>query len=125
MKKILPLSLMVMSVLFVSCGKPNLDNIVVTPETPIENKNQSAKVCQPVMKYIECSLGKAAEEAKPKLQIAINNLQREIDNDDPVKVAQKCDSMIKVLQDKVAEASKNGCSIEAPNSAPSTETSKV
>lgn len=114
MKKILPLSLIVLSLLFVSCGsKPNLDDVIVTPETPIVNNSQSAKVCQPVIKYLECSLGKAAETEKTNYEKAIKNLQREIDNDEPATIAQKCDSMIKVLQSKASVVSKNGCFVES------------
>jgi len=114
MKKLLPISLIAVSILLVSCGrKPNLDDVIVTPETPIVNNSQSAKVCQPVIKYLECSLGKVAEAEKANYQKAIANLQREIDNDEPSKIAQKCDSMIKVLQSKADVVSKNGCFVES------------
>lgn len=61
MKKILPLSLCVVSVLLVSCGQKNLDNIIITPDTPIENRDQAEKVCAPMVKYITCSIEKAPE----------------------------------------------------------------
>ena len=118
MKKLLPLVLATLSILLVSCGsKPNLDNVIVTPETPIVNNAQSAKVCQPVIQYLQCSLEKAAEKEKTNYQNAIKNLQREIDNDEPAKIAQKCDSMVRVLQDKAAIVSKNGCFVEPAYSA--------
>lgn len=64
MKKILPLTLLFASIFLVSCGQKNLDNVIVTSDTPIENRDQSAKVCDPVIKYITCSIEKAAEAGK-------------------------------------------------------------
>ncbi|MFA6080075.1 MAG: hypothetical protein WC753_01180 [Candidatus Gracilibacteria bacterium] len=112
MNKFTVLSLVAASIFLVSCGKPNLDDVIITPETPIENNAQSAKVCQPVIKYLTCSLASAAEASKKGYENAIKNLQREIDNDDPAKVAQKCDSMVRVLVEKVAQLPKNGCIVE-------------
>ena len=111
MKKILPVSLVLLSVLLVSCGQKNLDNVIITPDTPIENRDQSAKVCEPVIKYITCSIEKAPEAGKEQLNTALKNLQRKIDNDEPSKVAQECDSMIKVLVVEADVAFKNGCFI--------------
>ena len=113
MQKFLPVSLVLASVLLVSCGQKNLDNIIVTADTPIKNKDQSAKVCEPVIKYITCSIEKAPEAGKGKLQNALKEMQRKIDNDEPKKVAQECDSMIKVLIAKADVAFKNGCFIES------------
>ncbi len=61
MKTFLPASLIIASVFLVSCGQKNLDNIIITPDTPIENRDQAAKVCEPVIKYITCSIEKAPE----------------------------------------------------------------
>lgn len=123
MKKILPLSIILTSVLLVSCGQKNLDNVIITPDTPIENKDQSAKVCEPVIKYITCSIEKAPEAGKGKLQNALKEMQRKIDNDTPSKVAQECDNMVKVLTEKADIAFKNGCFIESAYT--KTETPKV
>ncbi|MEI6711985.1 MAG: hypothetical protein WCK88_07660 [bacterium] len=112
MKKLLPVSLVLASVFLVSCGQKNIDNIIVTPDTPIENKDQSAKVCEPVIKYITCSIEKAPEAGKGQLQNALKAMQRKINNDEPSKVAQECDSMIKALVAKAKVAFKNGCFIE-------------
>lgn len=122
MKKLLPVSLVLASVFLVSCGQKNLDNVIVTADTPIENRDQSAKVCEPVIKYISCSIEKAPEAGKGKLQNALKEMQRKIDNDKPSKVAQECDNMIKVLIDKADVAFKNGCFVE---SAYATQTPEV
>lgn len=126
MHKLFPLSLIAVSVLLMSCGsKPDLDDVIVTPETPIVNNTQSAKVCQPVIQYLECSLGKAADTEKPNYKKAIADLQREIDNDEPALIAQKCDSMVKVLQSKASIVSKNGCFVKSAYTttpAPETDT---
>jgi len=115
MKKILSASCIIVSLLLVSCGskKPKLDDIIVTPETPIVNNSQSAKVCQPIIKYLECSLEKTTETEKVNYETAIKNLQREIENDDPALTAQKCASKIKILQDNASVVSKNGCLVES------------
>jgi hypothetical protein len=112
MKKIL--SFIIVPLFLVSCGsKPNLDNIIVTPETPITDNSQSAKVCEPVIKYLECSLASETEVSKKKgYEIAIKNLQREIDHDEPVTVAQKCDSMVRILVGKASQLPQNGCTIK-------------
>lgn len=127
MKKILPVSLIVLSIFLVSCGKKNLDNIIITPDTPIENKDQSAKMCEPVIKYLECSLAKAPDAAKSKYEKAIQDMQRKIKNDDPVKVAQDCNTTIKILQNKADVVSKNGCFIEPAftTQTPETEASET
>jgi hypothetical protein len=114
MKKLLPVSLIVLSIFLVSCGKKNLDNVIITPNTPIENRDQSAKVCEPVLKYLKCSLEKAPEASKPNYEKAIKDTQRKIDNDSPEQVAQYCDTTVKILIDKADVVSKNGCFVEAP-----------
>ncbi len=114
MKKILPAVLIVVSVFLVSCGQKNLNNVIITADTPIEDKDQSAKVCEPVIKYITCSIEKAPEAGKEKLKNALKEMQRKINYDDPAKVAQECNSMVKVLIDKADVAFKNGCFIERP-----------
>ncbi len=125
MKKLLPVSLVLASILLVSCGQKNLDTIIVTPDTPIENKDQAAKVCEPIMKYITCSIEKAPEAGKGKLQNALKEMQRKIDNDEPSKVAQQCDNMVKVLTDKASVAFKNGCFIESAYTVPQIETTEI
>lgn len=40
-------------------------------------------------------------------------MQRKINNDEPSKVAQECDNMIKVLTEKANIAFKNGCFVES------------
>ena len=107
MKKILPLSLCAVSVLLVSCGQKNLDNIIITPDTPIENRDQAAKVCEPMIKYVTCSIEKSSESGKGKLQNALKEIQRKINNDEPSKVAQECDNMIKVITEQSQRAFKN------------------
>lgn len=64
MKKILSLGFVSVAVLLVSCGQKNLDNVIVTPDTPIEKREQAAKVCEPMVKYISCSLEKSSEAGK-------------------------------------------------------------
>jgi len=116
MKNFLTASIILTSVFLVSCGQKNLDTVIVTPDTPIENKDQSAKVCEPVIKYITCSIEKSSEAGKEKLQNALKEMQRKIDNDTPSKVAQECDNMLKVLEKNADIAFKNGCFIDSPYS---------
>ncbi len=113
MKKLLPVSCIVASIFLVSCGQKNLDTIIVTPDTPIEEKIQAEKVCQPIIKYISCSIEKAPEAGKEKLQNALKEMQRIIDNDKPSEVAQRCDIMVKTLTENADRAFKNGCFIES------------
>jgi hypothetical protein len=121
MKNFLTASIILTSVFLVSCGQKNLDTVIVTPDTPIENKDQSAKVCEPVIKYITCSIEKSSEAGKEKLQNALKEMQRKIDNDTPSKVAQECDNMLKVLEKNADIAFKNGCFIDSPYSETKTE----
>ena len=126
MKKILPFSLIALSLLFVSCGaKTSTPEVIITPETPIVNNSQSAKVCQPIVKYLECSLAKAPETEKKGYQDAIKNLQRAIENDDPSRTAQECAIKIKVLQQHADTVSKNGCIVESAYTSVTTETPKA
>lgn len=113
MKKILSLWFVSVAVLLVSCGQKNLDNVIVTPDTPIEKREQAEKVCEPMIKYITCSLEKSSEAGKWKLQNALKEMQRKINNDEPSKVAQECDNMIKVLTEKANVAFKNWCFVES------------
>lgn len=125
MKKILPVSLILVSIFLVSCGKKNLDNIVITPNTPIENRDQSRKACEPVIKYITCSLEKAPEAGKGKIQNALKEMQRKIDNDEPSEMARECDNMIKILTSKADIAFKNGCFVESAYTNPEPKTPPV
>jgi catabolite regulation protein CreA len=113
MKNILTVWLVALSMLLVSCGQKDLDDVIVTTDTPIEDKIQAEKVCQPIIKYITCSIEKAPEAGKGKLQNALKEMQRKIENDEPSKVAQECDNMVKVLTDKADVAFKNGCFVES------------
>jgi len=113
MKKILPISLILVSIFLVSCGQKNLDTVVVTRDMPIKNRDQSRKVCEPVMKYITCSLEKAPEAGKGKIQNALKEMQRKIDNDEPSEMVKKCDNMMKILASKSDIAFKNGCFVES------------
>gem|GEM_PF-2812077 len=83
---------------------------------------QSAKICEPITKYITCSIEKAPEAGKEKLRNALAEMQRKIDNDKPADVAQECDNMVKVLMDKADIAFKNGCFVEPAYTIEKTET---
>lgn len=113
MKKLFPL-VIITSLILISCGQKNLNNVIITADTPIESKNQAAKVCEPIMKYITCSIEKAPESGKAKLEAAYKDMQRKINYDEPAKIAQECNSMVRVLIDKADIAFKNGCFIEEP-----------
>lgn len=116
MKKLLLFTVYgLVSIALVSCGQKSTNDVVITADTPIENKNQAAKVCEPVVQYITCSIEKASDAGKADLQKALSNIQREIQYDDPVQVAQRCDSMVRTLLSKPEIAFKNGCFIQEPS----------
>ncbi|MBP6921552.1 hypothetical protein KBB89_03355 [Candidatus Gracilibacteria bacterium] len=102
------------SLLLVSCGKGDTvdDNAPITPDTSIESKAQAAKVCAPFIKYLECSLEKAAPARKEIHQKILDETKRKIENDSPDSIAQQCDTYIKVLNENPEIAFKNGCSLE-------------
>ena len=126
MKKLSVASFVIFSVsiLLVSCGK-SADPAqagIITANTPIENSAQSAKVCQPFIKYLECSLEKAPEAKKATARKALEDTKARIANDDPARVAQTCDTYMKVMRDNSEMAFKNGCTLDDGTVAP---TSKV
>jgi hypothetical protein len=114
MKKITILTLCTTGLLLVSCGKSDTadENTPVTPETSIESKAQATKVCAPFIKYLECSLDKAAPARKEIHQKILDETKRKIENDTPASIAQQCDTYIKVLNENPEIAFKNGCSLE-------------
>lgn len=115
--------MLLLSLFLVSCGQKNLDTIVITPETPIENKDQAAKVCEPFIQYINCSIEKAPEAKKLGLQNALKEIQRKIDNDEPAIVAQECNLYIERLNDSPGLAFKNGCTAQSVYAKPSVNNS--
>lgn len=114
MKKTTILSLLATTLLLVSCGKSDTvdENTPITPDTSIESKDQAAKVCAPFIKYLECSLDKAAPARKEVHEKILNETKRRIENDTPASIAQQCDTYIKVLNENPEIAFKNGCSLE-------------
>ena len=66
MKKTPIICLALLALSLTSCGSSDdsLDAVVITPDTEIESRAQSAKVCEPFIKYLECSLEKAPEASK-------------------------------------------------------------
>ena len=114
MKKI-PLVLIVVmtSLTLVSCGKKaSKGDVTITPNTEIESKEQSAKVCAPFIKYLECSLEKATDAKKAMHQKILDETKKKIENDAPARIAQQCDTYIKILKENPDVAFKNGCTLE-------------
>jgi len=122
MKKITIMSLCAVGLVLTSCGKSKTvdENTPITPETSIESKVQAAKVCAPFIKYLECSLEKAAPARKDIHQKILEETKRKIENDAPDRIAQQCDTYIKILKENPEIAFKNGCNLveEAPVPAP-------
>jgi hypothetical protein len=91
----------------------------VTPDTSIESKDQAAKVCAPFIKYLECSLDKAAPARKEAIHEKIlEETKRKIENDAPARIAQQCDTYIKILKENPEIAFKNGCTLETVTPVP-------
>ncbi len=117
MKKTAIITLCATGLLLVSCGKSGTvdENAPITPETSIESKAQAEKVCAPFIKYLECSLDKAAPARKEIHEKILEETKRKIENDSPDATAQQCDTYIKVLNENPEIAFKNGCTLEATN----------
>lgn len=114
MKKITLVTICALGLVLASCGKTNTpENATVTPEANIENKAQAAKVCAPFIKYLECSLEKAAPARKDIHQKILDETKRKIENDAPDRIAQQCDTYIKILKENPEIAFKNGCTLES------------
>jgi hypothetical protein len=109
MKKITIISLCTLGLVLSSCGKTVKvdDNAPITPDTSIESKSQAAKVCAPFIKYLECSLDKAAPARKEVHEKILEETKRKIENDAPDRIAQQCDTYIKILKENPEIAFKN------------------
>lgn len=121
MKKISLLAAGIICLTLVSCGKSDTastDNTPITANTNIESKAQSAKVCAPFIKYLECSLAKAPEAKKELHKKILDDTKKKIENDTPARIAQQCDTYIKVLKENPDIAFKNGCTIDEVAPAP-------
>ena len=118
MKKITLTTIIILtaSLVLVSCGKKTdpAQAGVITPNTPIENSAQSAKVCEPFIKYLECSLEKSPEAKKATAKKALEDTKTRIANDDPARVAQACDAYMKTMKSMPELAFKNGCTLDEP-----------
>lgn len=98
-----------------SCGQSSTtstDDTTITTNTNIESKEQSAKVCAPFIKYLECSLAKAPAAKKELHQKILDDTKKKIENDTPARIAQQCDTYIKVLKENPEIAFKNGCTLD-------------
>ena len=113
MKKSSLIVLSLIALTLVSCGKKDVTpgDVTVTPDTEIDNKDQSAKVCAPFIKYLECSLEKAPDSKKAIHQKILDDTKKKIENDEPARIAQQCDTYIKILKENPDIAFKNGCTI--------------
>lgn len=114
MKKLSFVALGIMCLTLVSCGQKNTNstNAPITTDTEIQSKEQSAKVCAPFIKYLECSLEKAPDIKKAIHQKILDDTKKKIENDTPARVAQQCDTYIKVLKQNPEIAFKNGCTLD-------------
>jgi hypothetical protein len=114
MKKLTIISLCTVALVLTSCGKSKTvdENAPITPDTSIESKVQAAKVCAPFIKYLECSLEKAAPARKDIHEKILEETKRKIENDAPDRIAQQCDTYIKILKENPEIAFKNGCNLE-------------
>lgn len=126
MKKSSLLALSIVCLALVSCGKKEVTptDAPITPTTEIESKEQSAKVCAPFIKYLECSLEKAPEVKKAIHQKILDDTKKKIENDEPARIAQQCDTYIKILKENPDIAFKNGCSLEGTDVAPTAQPQK-
>ncbi|MBP7806104.1 hypothetical protein KA057_00295 [Candidatus Gracilibacteria bacterium] len=120
MKKKTIIALCAAGLVLASCGKSsNVDeNAPITAETSIESKAQAAKVCAPFIKYLECSLDKAAPARKEVHEKILEETKRKIENDAPDRIAQQCDTYIKILKENPEIAFKNGCNLETVTPVP-------
>jgi|GEM_PF-1174906 len=120
MKKVTIITLCLTTLALVSCGKPTtVDNTTpITKETSIENKAQAAKVCAPFIKYLECSLEKATPARKEVHEKILSETKKQIENDAPDRIAQQCDTYIKILKENPEIAFKNGCNLELDPTTP-------
>lgn len=114
MKKIHLTALMLICLALASCGQKSTpsDNTPITPDTEIKNKEQSARVCAPFIKYLECSLEKAPDIKKAIHQKILDDTKKKIQNDEPARIAQQCDTYIKILKQNPDIAFKNGCTLD-------------
>lgn len=128
MKKTMLVTLCIFTgVILTSCGPAKkVDvNAPITPETTIESSVQAAKVCAPFIKYLECSLDKAAPARKDIHQKILDETKRKIETDPPDRIAQQCDAYIKILKNNPEIAFKNGCTLdETPATTTPTTTTK-
>lgn len=121
MKKSSLIVLSLIALTLVSCGKKDVapGDVTVTPDTEIDNKDQSAKVCAPFIKYLECSLEKAPDSKKAIHQKILDDTKKKIENDEPARIAQQCDTYIKILKENPDIAFKNGCTLDTAVAQPS------
>ena len=120
MKKTTIIALCAAGLVLTSCGKSSKvdENAPITPETSIESKAQAAKVCAPFIRYLECSLDKAAPARKEVHEKILEETKRKIENDAPDRIAQQCDTYIKILKENPEIAFKNGCNLEGTPATP-------
>ena len=80
MKKKTIIALCAAGLILTSCGKSSSvdENAPITAETSIESKAQAAKVCAPFIKYLECSLDKAAPARKEVHEKILEETKRKI-----------------------------------------------
>ncbi len=104
-----------LSILLTSCGKTGGTANVgeITPDTAIKNSAQAEKVCQPLIEYLQCSLKKAPEAHQDMHQKILDETLKKIKLDDPSRVAQECDTYMKILKESPDIAFKNGCEIKS------------
>ncbi len=115
MKKLPLFAASIICLTLASCGQSSTtstDDTVITANTNIESKEQSAKVCAPFIKYLECSLAKAPAAKKELHQKILDDTKKKIENDTPARIAQQCDTYIKVLKENPEIAFKNGCTLD-------------
>lgn len=117
MKKVVAVtSLIVLSLSLSSCWKSksaNTENVgEIDRNTSIESKAQAQKICDPFMKYLACSLEKAAPTSKVVYEKLINEFKQNLENEAPDRVAQACDFHINLLKENPELAYKNGCNFE-------------
>ncbi len=110
-----------------SCGKSTTTdtNSPVSPTASIQTKAQAEKVCAPFIQYLECSFEKAAPARKEIHSKILEETKSKIENDPAERIAQQCDTYIKILKENPEIAFKNGCTLdESPAAAPATPTPK-
>ncbi len=113
-KNILFLTIITASIVLLSCGKTNnTDTTTGASDTGwIQTRAEAQKICAPFIKYLTCSLEKAPADKKEINKKILSETEQKIQTEEPARMAQQCDTYIKILKDNPEIAFKNGCTLD-------------